>query len=321
MSPEFALIHKHFTRPVTNATLGVGDDSALVRITQGCELAISTDSLVAGTHFYPDTDPERLGHKALAVNLSDLAAMGATPRFVTLAITLPAVDEAWLAAFTRGFFALADQHKVELIGGDTTKGPLSMTLTVLGEVPAGRALRRDGAQVGDDIWVSGELGGAALGLAQVQGLAQRDNEGSQSALERLYQPQPRVGLGVCLRGVANSAIDVSDGLLADLMHICERSTLAAEINWQDVPRAQALAAFSEDRQLAFALSGGEDYELCFTASPSQRAVLSALAVGCGIALARIGQTQAGAPGVQVFDQHGQAIKLPAAGFDHFSATG
>ena len=247
MSPQFALIQKYFTRPAATASLGVGDDCALVNISPGHTLAISTDSLVAGTHFYADTDPEKLGHKALAVNLSDLAAMGATPRFVLLALTLPSVDPHWLAAFSRGFFALADRFKVELIGGDTTKGPLSMTLTVLGEIGAGKALRRDGAKRGDDIWVSGEFGGAALGLQYLQGLAAGGGEGLANALERLYTPQPRVALGVSLVGVANSAIDVSDGLVADLSHICTRSNLAATINLAAVPRAKALAALSEDQ--------------------------------------------------------------------------
>ena len=228
MSPEFELIAKYFTRPVKNARLGVGDDCALISLGAGLELAITTDTLVAGTHFFADTDPEKLGHKALAVNLSDLAAMGASPRYVTLALTLPSVDDHWLASFSRGFYALADDFGVELIGGDTTRGPLSTTLTAFGEVGRGQALRRDGAQLGDEIWVSGSVGGAALALKHLQGRLTLSDQAFAVAAERLHLPLPRVALGCGLVGVATSAIDVSDGLVADLAHICERSHLAAD---------------------------------------------------------------------------------------------
>ncbi|MDP1636422.1 MAG: thiamine-phosphate kinase, partial [Gallionellaceae bacterium] len=216
---EFDLIKRFFTRPAPGAILGVGDDAALLRVGEGMELAVSTDMLVSGTHFLPDADPFLLGHKALAVNLSDLAAMGATPRWATLAIALPSADEDWLRRFSDGFFVLADEFGVELVGGDTTRGPLNLCVTIMGEVPQGRALRRDGAQAGDDIWISGTLGDAALGLAQLQGKTVLPDDMRERCLAALQQPQPRIALGMALRGIAHSAIDISDGLLADLGHI------------------------------------------------------------------------------------------------------
>ncbi|HSJ95629.1 MAG TPA: thiamine-phosphate kinase, partial [Myxococcota bacterium] len=222
-NPEFDLIARHFTRPAANAVLGVGDDCALVGVTNGMDLAVSTDTMVSGTHFFPDVHPENLGHKALAVNLSDMAAMGALPHWATLALTLPDVDHAWLEAFAKGFFDLAQEYGVSLIGGDTTRGPLTMTVTILGEVPAGAALRRGGAKVGNDIWVSGNIGDAALAVAHRHGRLVLEEADYHEALMRLYEPTPRVALGHALRGLATSAIDVSDGLLADLTHICRLS--------------------------------------------------------------------------------------------------
>ena len=229
MTPEFALIRRYFTKPARRARLGIGDDAALLRIAAGHELVVTTDTLVAGVHFLRGTNPARLGHKALAVNLSDLAAMGATPRYALLALTLPAIQPRWLTAFARGLFRLARQHKIELIGGDTTRGPLAVTLTALGEVPYGQALRRDGARRGDDVWLSGTVGDAALGLAALQGLIDLTGSDRQHCVEWLEAPEPRIALGIALRGLATAAIDVSDGLVADLQHICERSRVAAEV--------------------------------------------------------------------------------------------
>ena len=318
MSPEFALIAKYFTRPVKNAALGIGDDCALIGVSPGCELAISTDTLVSAVHFFSDADPEKLGHKALAVNLSDLAAMGALPRFVTLALTLPSIDESWLAAFSRSFFALADTYQVELIGGDTTRGPLSITITALGEVSVGKAIRRDGALDGDDIWVSGSLGGAALAMKHLQGTVPLPLEVFDIAAERLHKPNPRVALGRALVDVATSAIDISDGLVADLGHICEHSRLSANVVWAEVPLSAPLLSVERGLQLSCALAGGDDYELCFTAPEVMKPELLRISAELGLALTRIGSMRTGAPRVHVCDERGDEINISSAGFDHFA---
>ena len=320
MSPEFVLIAKYFTRPVKNAALGIGDDCALIGVSPGCELAISTDTLISGVHFFSDADPEKVGHKALAVNLSDLAAMGALPRYVMLALTLPSIDEPWLAAFSRGFFSLGDAYHVELIGGDTTRGPLSITITVLGEVAAGKAIRRDGARDGDDIWVSGSLGGAALALKHLQGAVSLSSEMFDIAAERLHKPNPRVALGRALVNVATSAIDISDGLVADLAHICERSGLSANVVWAEVPLSAPLLSVERELQFTCALAGGDDYELCFTAPEVMKLELLRLSAELGLALTHIGSMQAGAPRVHVCDERGDEINILSAGFDHFKKT-
>src|SRR5690349_13537469 len=226
---EFELIARYFDRPVRRSPLGIGDDCALLQPGPGLQLAVSTDLLVEGRHFLSTVDPRRLGHKALAVNLSDLAACGAQPLAFTLAIALPQVDEAWLAAFAQGLFALADAHQCELVGGDTTRGPLAIDITVFGEVPAGQALLRSGAQAGDDLWVSGTLGDARLALEAFRGTVSLPQDVFEAARLRLEQPQPRVALGLALRGLASAAIDVSDGLLGDLGHVLERSRVGATI--------------------------------------------------------------------------------------------
>ncbi len=322
MTPEFDLIARHFTRPARQASLGVGDDCALFSWSEDRETAISTDTLVAGVHFFSDVNPEHLGHKALAVNLSDLAAMGAAPRYVTLALTLPEVNHEWLKAFARGLFQLADHYGVELIGGDTTRGPLSMTLTVIGAVDGKTALRRDRAKEGDEIWVSGRLGGAALALAHLQGDIKLAPAAFAEALPRLHRPEPRIGLGMGLLGHAHAAIDVSDGLVADLGHICERSHLAATLDWPALPLAPALADQPESLRLRCALAGGDDYELCFTAPEGERGRIAALDTEMGLALHRIGRMYARQEGgalVTVLDAEGRALALPKAGYDHFSA--
>ena len=318
MTPEFNLIAKYFTRPTQRATLGIGDDCALIVPTFGCELAISTDTLASGIHFFADADPCKLGHKALAVNLSDLAAMGAQPRFVTLALTLPSIDPAWLAEFSRGFFALADASGVELIGGDTTRGPLSITLTVFGEVAAGKALRRSCALAGDDIWVSGTLGGAAIGLMHLQGTVVLPPADREPALACLHTPIPRNSLGCALVGVANAAIDISDGLIADLAHVCERSRLAATVEWPAVPLSPALRLAATNLQFTCALAGGDDYELCFTAPENRREEIDAISATTVVVLTRIGKMRAGNPQVTVLDAHGAPMDNPRTGFDHFS---
>jgi thiamine-monophosphate kinase len=318
-SPEFELIARYFTRPAANAVLGVGDDCALVDVTNGMDLAVSTDTMVSGTHFFPDVDPENLGHKALAVNLSDMAAMGALPYWAMLALTVPNVDHAWLAAFAKGFFDLAEEYNVSLIGGDTTRGPLTLTVTILGEVPAGAALRRSSAKAGNDIWVSGNVGDAALAVAHRHGRVVLEEADYREAVLRLYEPTPRVALGQALRGLATSAIDISDGLLADLTHICRLSGVGATVDLPSVPVSSIGAkhlATPEGRTAI--VSGGDDYELCFTAHPNSRESIQELADVLGHPLTRIGQVKRG-KGVSLLGADGKAVKVDGRGYDHFSA--
>jgi len=301
---EFELIKKYFDRPARSAALGVGDDAALLHPHAGMELAVSTDLLLEGRHFSAGADARKLGHKSLAVNLSDMAAMGAAPRWATLAIALPAADERWLKEFSLGFFALAERFGVELIGGDTTRGPLCVCVTILGEVPAGLALFRAGARPGDDIWVSGELGGAALGLAKPE---------IPAAAKRLHEPEPRVDLGEHLRGLASAAIDVSDGFGQDLGHILERSGVGAVVRYEDLPKFP----FTDlEMQRACVLSGGDDYELVFTSPQGVRDAVIALSSELKLALTRVGSVQAGDAKLTVLDAQGRPMKV-GRGFDHF----
>ncbi|MDO8294533.1 MAG: thiamine-phosphate kinase [Gallionella sp.] len=314
---EFDLIRRHFTRPTPSALLGVGDDAALLQVSAGNVLAVSSDMLVCGTHFLPDADPFLLGHKTLAVNLSDMAAMGAAPRWAVLAIALPEADEAWLSQFSAGFFALAQQHGVELVGGDTTRGPLNLCVTIFGEVPAQQALRRSGAQVGDEIWVSGRLGDAALALAHLQGCIALSAAELAACLPALHQPQPRVALGLALRGIANSAIDISDGLLADLGHILDASQVGAQLDFAALPASPALNNYgSQPLARQCILSGGDDYELCFTVSAARHAELSDIAARLNLPLTRIGEIVAGR-GCIVHDAAGNPLNVEACGYDHF----
>jgi thiamine-monophosphate kinase len=313
---EFDIIQRYFTRPTPSAVLGVGDDAALLHIAEGKELAVSTDMLVSGTHFLPDADPFMLGHKTLAVNLSDMAAMGAVPRWATLAISLPKADEEWLQRFSAGFFALADNNGVELVGGDTTRGALNLCVTIIGEVPRGKALRRDGAKPGDDIWVSGKLGRAALGLAYLQGKLKLHDQVRDDCLAALHQPQPRIGLGLALRGIANSAIDISDGLLADLGHILERSQVGAELEVELLPIVDEDVEKNMARHSA--LSGGDDYELCFTAPAAERDRLAALAGQLKLPLNCIGHIRA-QQGCTVHSGDGSEMKIGKGGYDHFAS--
>jgi len=336
---EFDLIQRYFTRATPGAVLGVGDDAALLRVSPGMELAVSTDMLVSGTHFLPDADPFLLGHKTLAVNLSDLAAMGAQPRWATLALSLPDANENWLQQFSAGFFALADTHGVELVGGDTTRGPLNLCVTIMGEVPQGAALRRSDAQLGDDIWVSGKLGDAALALAHLQGRVQLSEPDFAACVSALHQPMPRVALGLALRGVAHSAIDISDGLLADLGHILECSSVGAEIWFDKLPVSGSLkpltraiahpspacgrGAGGERRSEVIqsllnqcVLSGGDDYELCFTAPATHRREVENLSALTALPLTRIGVIVAGG-GCTVYAADGSRITIEEPGYDHF----
>lgn len=317
MPSEFDLIARYLTRPAPGAVLGVGDDAALIRLSPGMELAVSTDMLVAGRHFFPDTDPFWLGRKALAVNLSDLAAMGARPRWATLALALPEADENWLAAFSAGFWELAEEYEVDLVGGDTTRGSLNLCITILGEVEAGRALRRDAAQVGDDIWVSGELGGAALALRYLQGQTALSEAAARSVVARLETPIPRVALGRALIGHARAAIDLSDGLIGDLGHILERSGLGAEVEVDSLPMHPALSQLSPDLARTCTLVGGDDYELCFTANPDTRVAIQTEGASVGVAVSRIGSIRAEA-GLILLDSTGDLVAPPGRGYDHFA---
>lgn len=326
MAGEFALIDRHFARPTPSAVLGPGDDCALLQPTAGRQLAITTDMLVAGTHFLPDTDPWRLGWKALAVNLSDLAAMGATPRWGLLAGALPAVDEEWIAKFAAGFFACAGEYGVDVVGGDTTRGPLNVCVTAIGEVEPGRALRRDGARAGDLVWVSGRPGLAALGLAQLQGRVELPEPWRRLCVGALEKPRPRIALGLALAGIATAAIDVSDGLLADLGHIGERSGLAAEVRLVQLPQLRDLAGSGEAydagrRRIALEcqLAGGDDYELCFTTPPGATQAVAAIASRLELPLWCIGAMVNGVPGqVTVFDPDNHPVDFERRGYDHFA---
>lgn len=319
MTSEFELIERYFARPARNAAVGIGDDCAIVKPPAGLAQAITTDMLIEGTHFLAGADPFKLGHKSLAVNLSDLAAMGADPRWFTLALALAAADEAWLERFSAGMFALADEHGIELIGGDTTRGPLAISITAMGTLPPGYALRRDGATVGEDVWLSGSTGDAALGLAHLQGRVQLSAAAAAHCAERLHAPQPRVALGKRLRAIASSAIDVSDGLLADLGHILERSRVGADVHYDALPRSAALAS-CDDKQLADScvLSGGDDYELVFTAAQDQREAVAAAAQAAGVTVARIGRIVAGGPRPTLLDAAGKPMAVERYGFDHFT---
>ncbi len=322
---EFDLIARHFQRPAPPGgavQLGVGDDCALLQPTPGTQLAISCDMLVEGRHFFADVDPEALGHKALAVNLSDLAACGARPLGCTLALALPQADDAWLAAFARGLFALADAHGCPLIGGDTTRGPLNICITVFGEVPvvAGRsqALLRSGAQPGDELWVSGTLGDARLALEALQGRRTLPAAVLAAARARLERPTPRVALGLALRGLASAALDLSDGLAGDLGHILDASRCGACIDTGAAARllgAQELA-LDEDARLALVLGGGDDYELLFTAPAAQRAAVLAAGRQAGVPVSCIGSIEA-EPGLRLRDAQGRLRPNRYASFDHF----
>ena len=313
---EFDLIAKYFTRTVKRAALGVGDDCALFATSPGMQLAVSSDMLVEGRHFLPTVAPDRLGHKAIAVNLSDLAACGAKPLAFTLALAMPRVDERFLEGFARGLLALADEHECELIGGDTTQGPLNLCITVFGEVPQGAALLRSGAQAGDDLYVSGTLGDARLALEAFRGTVALAGDAFERVRIAMEQPQPRVALGLALRGVATSAIDVSDGLLGDLAHVLRRSQVGAEVEVDALPRSAVLRALPEPLQHTCTLAGGDDYELVFTAPPQRAPEVAAAAQAAGVPVTRIGRIREGA-GLRLIDCDGRPVADTFSAFDHF----
>ncbi len=322
---EFELITKFFTRPARRAALGVGDDCALLQPAPGMQLAICSDMLVEGRHFLSTVDPARLGHKSLAVNLSDLAACGAKPLAFTLALSLPRADEAWLSSFSRGLLALADEHDCELIGGDTTQGPLNICITAFGEVPPGQALLRSGAQAGDDIYVSGNVGDARIALEVFRGNVQAEAGLFEQCRARMEQPAPRVALGQALRGIATAAIDVSDGLLGDLGHIFKASGVGARIETAETMKLLASArhagwsasGMDAQQHLSFVLAGGDDYELAFTAPPSARDAVLAAGAASWTEVTRIGTVLA-EPGLRLVDAQGRGVEQHFGSFDHFA---
>ncbi|MEW7848174.1 thiamine-phosphate kinase [Massilia aurea] len=321
MLSEFDLIKRYFKRDrPARAPLGIGDDCALLAVTPGRQLAISSDMLVENRHFFAGADPRMLGHKALAVNLSDLAAMGARPVAFTLALALPAADPAWLDGFSQGLFALADGHECELIGGDTTKGPLNICITVFGELAPGHALRRDAAQVGDDIWISGTLGDARLALAGYWKELELDAASHAQAATRMHLPTPRVALGLALANlpIARAALDISDGLVGDLGHILHASRVGATLDVDALPAGPVLARQAPALRRRFTAAGGDDYELCFTAPRDARAAVLAAAAQAATPVTRVGTIDA-APGLRLVDAHGAPLELAVSSWDHFSA--
>jgi thiamine-monophosphate kinase len=321
MLSEFDIIQRYFDRPTPGAILGIGDDAALVEPSAGMELAVSTDMLVSGQHFFPDADPQGLGHKSLAVNLSDMAAMGARPCWATLSLALPTTlvgeNDKWLQAFSEGFFKIADAYQVALIGGDTTRGPLTICVTVIGEVARGKALRRSGAKSGDDIWISGRLGDAALALAHQQGTIMLEPHEIEGCLAGLNTPTPRIELGEGLIGLAHSAIDISDGLLADLGHILKCSQTSAIVSMPKISCSASLSKYlPHPVALKCLLAGGDDYELCFTAPRSKRAKIDALSRQLVLPLTRVGKIGVG-DGLVVLDGAGEVVTLETKGYDHF----
>ena len=313
---EFDLIRRFFLEPSAKragaTVLGIGDDCALLDCPEGTELAVTVDTLVSGIHFFPDVDPARLGHKALAVNLSDLAAMGAKPAWCTLALTLPEVDESWLSAFSRGFFALANRFGVALVGGDTTRGPLSITIQAMGLVPVGQALRRSGARLGDLIYVSGPLGGAGLGLKMRQGLT---TDFDAAAIHALECPEPRVALGERLRGLASACIDISDGLASELIHLCEANNLGCVIHEEKIPYQEDTMLVATEfniSPLTCAMNGGEDYELLFSVSQKDFDKLKG-----NPHFTPIGYYTDEEGTAKLMDQSGIIHELKAQGWNHF----
>ncbi|MDG2525711.1 thiamine-phosphate kinase [Stenotrophomonas sp. HITSZ_GD] len=321
--PEFALIDRlrRHVRGREDVPLGIGDDAALLQPPAGEQLAITADTLNVGVHFPAETAPADIGWKTLAVNLSDLAAMGAQPRWCTLSLSLPEDDAAWLDAFAEGFFALADAHAVVLVGGDTTRGPLSLSVTAIGSVPPGAALRRDGAREGDDIWVTGTPGEAAAALAlwqagQLDVAAPAAEPWREHLRQRLLRPTPRLDAGLRLRGLVHACVDVSDGLLADLCHVCARSGVGARLALSCLPPSPALHASGDGRVREWQLAGGDDYELCFTAAPAHREAVQRALEFAGLEGHRIGHIVSGRD-VQVLDADGSPWHPPRAGYQHF----
>ena len=320
MASEFELIRRHFTLPTRNTRLGVGDDAALLMPRPDMELVVTKDMLVSGTHFFADTDPVDLGWKTLAVNVSDIAAMGAEPRWAFLALALPSAEENWIAGFARGFAECASQFDIDLAGGDTTRGPLTLSVTLIGETRAGTSIRRDGAQSGDDLWVTGTPGRAALGLAHLRGELSLPAGTARVCISALQRPQPRLSIGRALKGLASAMLDISDGLLGDLQHILERSGVGAKITLGELPAIIEAGPCIEPQRLQDAiLRGGDDYELLFTASPRNRAAVTDIAHQYTLPITRIGEITPDSGMLILVNPDGDITATGPLGYDHFRA--
>lgn len=318
---EFDLIREYFAQqPVTRADvrIGIGDDAAVVRAPSGTDTVVTTDILTAGVHFFDDVDPAALGYKSLAVNLSDLAAMGAAPAWFLLDLMLPDVDTAWLRSFAGGLFELAQRHEVQLIGGDTSRGPLSIAITAIGLVPAGKGMRRSGARPGDVVYVTGTLGDAALALAQRRGECALAGADVAVIRDRLERPAPRIAEGLALRDLASSAIDISDGLIADLGHMLDAASVGARLNLTTIPLSETYRAHMPEIGWDYALGGGDDYELCVTVPPAKVSSVDALAEASGFSLAAVGEIIAGR-GIEIADALGRVYQPKRKGFQHFAS--
>lgn len=318
---EFELIAEYFSAvgaKRSDVITGVGDDGAVIQVRDGHDLVVTTDTMVSGTHFFANDDPRALGHKLVTVNVSDLAAMGAEPAWLSLALTMPEINQTWLKQFSAGVNETAEYYNCQLVGGDTTRGPLSLTMTAKGLVPRGKALTRSGAKVGDYIYVTGTLGDAALGLKLQQGLHQVSKKHHTHILQRFQYPSARVALGQALRNIANSAMDLSDGLYGDIQHILRRSSVGASIDVQKLPLSQALKDSCDNASaFALALSGGEDYELLFTVPENKRGSLDVLLSPYGVALTCIGRIT-GVAGKLELKNGEQTFNYQPQGFKHFA---
>ncbi|MCH8536894.1 MAG: thiamine-phosphate kinase [Alkalimonas sp.] len=317
---EFEVIQRYFAdsgRHRSDTLLGVGDDGAVLQLRDGYDLVVTTDTMVAGTHFFPDVDPRALGHKLVAVNISDLAAMGAEPAWLSLAMTLPKVDDDWIKAFAAAFSETADYYNCQLVGGDTTRGPLTLSVVAKGQVPHGKALSRSGAKVGDYVYVTGTLGDAALGLRLCQGQVEVSKKHSAHILQRFHYPTARVALGQALRTIASSAMDLSDGLYSDIQHLLHRSKVGVSIDIDKLPLSQALRdSCDSTTAIALALSGGEDYELLFTVPENKRGTLDVLLSPYGVPVTCIGRVT-GVAGKLELKSADQPFAYEHHGFEHF----
>ena len=314
MTSEFEIIERYFKKKMKQTALGVGDDAAMIHVRNNYQLAISSDMLIENIHFLKNTNPSHLGWKSLAVNLSDIAAMGATPKWATLSISLPKINHAWLKKFSKGFFKCADKFGIDLIGGDTTRGPLSISITIMGESKKNEALLRSGAKINDDIWVTGQLGLASMGLANLQGQLKLPPRIKMKCIRALEIPTPKTFLGSYLSRYANSCIDISDGLIQDLRHILKASKVGASLLLNDIPCEKFIHT---SKQYQFVLNGGDDYELLFTAPKKNRTFIKKIAKKTNTPVTMIGNITK-KKALNILSEQGKSIKFNPKGFDHFA---